>query len=138
MEDWQKKFLQFKTQNQPSTTQQANNVKPSNTCSVREGAIMYRAVETQGFGSTAIIVVPAGSCPAEYSVRQFEYCHTPKTCYLLENQMSVIDMGKIHEKKTLNLVEVSSPFVGKFFVQQSNVVYGLNYSEDGSRAILRG
>jgi len=160
MEDWQKKYILNRQQGQGAlagqTPQQPINQidssgylkplttplpkKPSNTCSIRAGALLYRPIN-QEFGNTAILVVPVGPAPQDFTLKQFEYKESNKTCYLVENQSAVIDMGKLdqNEQKTLSLIEVSSPFVGRFLVHESNIVYNLEYVKDSDkRSILRG
>ena len=151
MEDWQKKYLLSKAQGNPilnsifgnndnNSQQQLVSTKSVNTCSIRAGSILYRKVDTNGFGTTAIFVVPCGTAPTDFSTKEFEYKIEPSPCYLLENQMQVRDAGRLNDKQTLRLIRVSSPMIGSFLVQESNLVRtysSTNNIQDG-KSILKG
>ena len=128
--------------NNPEQQQQPLSQQPpvrvSQTCSIRPGAILYRAVEN-GFGNSAVLVVQCGQATEDFSTKQFDYKFEQSSCYLIENQTQVFDSGKLDEKKTLRLIRVSSPFVGSFFVQESNIMPNVQYTKNhGNRSLLRG
>ncbi len=101
--------------------------------------MLYRSIDANGFGATAVFVIPNGQAPQDFSTKQFDYKPEAASCYLMENQMQLIDMGKLNEKQALRLVRVSAPFYGSFFVQECNIIPNTQYNKDqGNKTVLRG
>lgn len=86
---------------------------------LREGAVYYRKVDAEGFGTTMPMVRSCGPIVGvvgkEFEKRQ--ECH----CYLIDN-LQVVDLGDVNPQKMLRLVEVRAPFIGTVLVERSAVL----------------
>lgn len=92
---------------------------PQQMVQLREGAIYYKKVDAEGFGTTMPMVRSCGPTVGvvgkDFEMRQ--ECH----CYLIDN-LQVVDLGNINPQKMLRLVEVRAPFVGTILVERSAVL----------------
>lgn len=86
---------------------------------VREGTLVYKAVQADGFGTTMPMVRSMG--PAVGMVgKEFEMRGVTH-CYLIDN-LEVVDLSDINPQKMLHLVEVRAPFVGTLLVEKSAII----------------
>ena len=137
MDDWQKKFYMNKdkfdpfdgqmTQRQHQQHQQQYQAQPITSpafsCNLRPGTMLYRAIDTNGFGGTKPVTVPVGTVDNTMSQVEFTYDQLPMECILLENQASVLDLGK-QNANTIKLYRVKSVFNGTFLVHESAINRG--------------
>ena len=136
MEEWEKKYYANRVANQQQITPSIR--KPSNTCKIRNNAMLYKPIETNGFGTTAVFVIPFGLIPEQYTMREFEFKTYQTTCYLLESQSSVIDTGKLDTQPNLKLIQISSPMLGNFFVSEHSIIKSPLQNYSGQNKILKG
>jgi len=89
------------------------------TVFLQEGAVYYKAVQTNGFGTTMPMVRNCGQAVGVVG-REFEF-HGETHCYLIDN-MEVVDLGNINPQKMLNLVEIRAPFLGTLLVERNSII----------------
>lgn len=88
---------------------------------LREGAVYYKAVQVESFGTTTPMVRNCG--PLEgVAGREFELKQETH-CYVIDN-MAVVDLGNVDPSKMIRLVEVCAPFIGSLLVDASAIIQG--------------
>lgn len=161
MDDWQKKYIENRLAGlgpMPQLQQQHSGIpknfpqphqqtgRQSIACTIRPGALTYKAIDAGGFGSTEVMVIQNGVLSEEYAGRQFVVdSRTPTSCLLLESQTQLVDLGNKNKKTLIKLIKVTIPFLGSFFVQESNIQFvnnSLNNSPRGggldNKSVLKG
>lgn len=98
---------------------QNSHSQTSQMVMVQEGAVYYRSIQNDGFGTTMPMVRNCGPIVG-VTGKEFQYKRDTH-CYLIDN-MNVVDLSEINPNKMLNLVEVSAPFLGSFLVEKSSII----------------
>jgi len=86
---------------------------------LREGAIYYRAIQADGFGTTMPMVRNCGPVVGVVG-KEFEL-RGETSCYLIDN-MDVVDLANINPQKMLSLVEIRAPFLGTLLVEKNSII----------------
>ncbi len=86
---------------------------------IKEGAVHYRPVDAQNFGTTMPL---AKNCGPITNVNGKEFEMKGETNVYVIDGMNVVDMENLDPSRTKKLVEVSAPFMGKFLVEKSAIV----------------
>lgn len=86
---------------------------------LREGAVYYKAVQVESFGTTTPMVRNCGPLQG-VAGREFELKQETH-CYVIDN-MAIVDLGNVDPSKMIRLVEVSAPFIGSLLVDESAIV----------------
>lgn len=98
-------------QHAPQSTQ-------ANVGYIQKGAMLYRRLESGGFGGTHDLVVCIGRYE-EDGRREFKIGQ-PSACRIVEGT-NTIDLSKPNSTKSANLVPVSAMFVGSYYVHESAI-----------------
>lgn len=88
-------------------------------CTLREGAIHYRPVDAQNFGTTMPLAKNCGPL-SQVQGKEFELGNETNV-YIIDG-MNVVDMEHVDPSRTKQLVEVSAPFTGKILVEKSAII----------------
>jgi hypothetical protein len=111
---------------------------PTNIVQIKDNAPLYRKLNTQGFmeGYTNIVVY-LGNSSFEHQNKQFENKGV-KSCMLVENQQALVDLSETSSQNKMNLVEISAPFVGTFFIPEQYIIRSTSQRNSSNPSLLKG
>lgn len=100
---------------------------------IREGTQAYRQLEAQAYGHTMPIARFVG--PAQgVSGKEFEFKGVVNA-YIVDGNVTSIDMGNIDHSKVKRLAVVQAPFIGKLLIPETAV---FNPTSGPQKQILKG
>jgi hypothetical protein len=105
--------------NQDGLASRGMGPPPTQVVTIREGALYWRPVAAESYGTTMPMVRSCGPFVGASS-KTFEL-RSEVHCYCIDN-MKVVDLSRVDQGQMLNLIEVRAPFIGTVLVRKEDVI----------------